>query len=174
MCDTNSAEGAPMDAWTANAEWSGEVLALEPVDELSVLMVCDNVVDMLLPDRTTGPQGGSRRGEASRFRCLMPRCWRGRGDRCPAGPRRFLRAGGDPHRRPGAPSAVRHRSHAQRLRRQPAPSRQGSCGHRSHRLQPWPLRPHHRPLRPHRPARPLWRFRFTMRTPPDLYLTTSC
>ena len=50
MCDTNSAEGAPMDAWTANAEWSGEVLALEPVDELSVLMVCDNVVDMLLPD----------------------------------------------------------------------------------------------------------------------------
>jgi 7,8-dihydropterin-6-yl-methyl-4-(beta-D-ribofuranosyl)aminobenzene 5'-phosphate synthase len=50
MCDTNSAEVAPVEAWTANAEWTGEVLALEPVDELSVLTVCDNVVDMLLPD----------------------------------------------------------------------------------------------------------------------------
>ena len=32
------------------------MLALEPVDELSVLTVCDNVVDMLLPD-----QGPARR-----------------------------------------------------------------------------------------------------------------
>ena len=50
MCETNSAEVTPVEAWTANAEWTGEVLALEPVDELSVLTVCDNVVDMLLPD----------------------------------------------------------------------------------------------------------------------------
>ena len=56
MCETNSAEVTPVEAWTANAEWTGEVLALEPVDELSVLTVCDNVVDMLLPD-----QGPARR-----------------------------------------------------------------------------------------------------------------
>ncbi len=31
-------------------EWSGEVVPLEPVDEVSVLTVCDNVVDMLLLD----------------------------------------------------------------------------------------------------------------------------
>jgi hypothetical protein len=29
----------------------GETLALEPVDEVSDLTVCDNVVDMLLPDQ---------------------------------------------------------------------------------------------------------------------------
>ena len=34
-------------AWS----WKGEVLPLEPVDELSVLTVCDNVTDILLPDQ---------------------------------------------------------------------------------------------------------------------------
>jgi 7,8-dihydropterin-6-yl-methyl-4-(beta-D-ribofuranosyl)aminobenzene 5'-phosphate synthase len=51
MCDTNSAPAAPVRAWPADAEWTGEVLPLEPVDELSVLTVCDNVMDLLLPDQ---------------------------------------------------------------------------------------------------------------------------
>ncbi|MGH3404906.1 MAG: hypothetical protein ACRDRJ_20720 [Streptosporangiaceae bacterium] len=38
------------EALPASVEWKGEVLALEPVDELSVLTVCDNTIDMLLPD----------------------------------------------------------------------------------------------------------------------------
>ena len=39
-----------MEALPASVEWKGEVLPLEPVDELSVLTVCDNVMDILLPD----------------------------------------------------------------------------------------------------------------------------
>jgi 7,8-dihydropterin-6-yl-methyl-4-(beta-D-ribofuranosyl)aminobenzene 5'-phosphate synthase len=51
MCDTvDPAEVSPVEALPANVEWKGEVLRLEPVDELSVLMVCDNVVEALLPD----------------------------------------------------------------------------------------------------------------------------
>ena len=34
-----------------SVEWKGEALPLEPVDELSVLTVCDNTVDILLPDQ---------------------------------------------------------------------------------------------------------------------------
>lgn len=51
MCDANDdAPMAPVDAVPADVEWKGEVLPLEPVDELSVLTVCDNVTDLLLPD----------------------------------------------------------------------------------------------------------------------------
>jgi glyoxylase-like metal-dependent hydrolase (beta-lactamase superfamily II) len=51
MCDTGDrAEAMPAEALPADLEWKGEVLPLEPVDELSVLMVCDNTVDILLPD----------------------------------------------------------------------------------------------------------------------------
>ena len=51
MCDTgNHAEVTAVEALPASVEWKGEVLPLEPVDELSVLTVCDNVMDMLLPD----------------------------------------------------------------------------------------------------------------------------
>ena len=51
MCDAgNHAAGSPVEALPANAEWKGEVLPLEPVDELNVLTVCDNAMDMLLPD----------------------------------------------------------------------------------------------------------------------------
>lgn len=51
MCDTgNRADVTPADALPANVEWKGETLPLEPVDELSILTVCHNVVDMLLPD----------------------------------------------------------------------------------------------------------------------------
>ena len=52
MCDTGDrAEAMPAEALPATLEWKGEVLPLEPVDELSVLMVCDNVTDILLPDQ---------------------------------------------------------------------------------------------------------------------------
>ena len=51
MCDTgNRADVTPAEALPASLEWKGEVLPLEPVDELSVLTVCDNVTDILLPD----------------------------------------------------------------------------------------------------------------------------
>ena len=51
MCDTDDrAEITAAEALPASLEWKGEVLPLEPVDELSVLTVCDNVMDMLLPD----------------------------------------------------------------------------------------------------------------------------
>jgi 7,8-dihydropterin-6-yl-methyl-4-(beta-D-ribofuranosyl)aminobenzene 5'-phosphate synthase len=49
MCGTGDhAEVPPVEALPASAEWKGEVLALEPVDEMSVLTVCDNTVDLLL------------------------------------------------------------------------------------------------------------------------------
>ncbi len=51
MCEIgNRAEVTPVEALPATLEWKGEVLPLEPVDELSVLTVCDNVTDILLPD----------------------------------------------------------------------------------------------------------------------------
>ena len=51
MCDTgNRAEVTQAEALPTSLEWKGEVLPLEPVDELSVLTVCDNTVDILLPD----------------------------------------------------------------------------------------------------------------------------
>ena len=52
MCDPgNHAEATPVETLPASAGWKGEVYPLEPVDELSVLTVCDNTVDILLPDQ---------------------------------------------------------------------------------------------------------------------------
>ena len=52
MCTTDDpADVTPVEALPSDAEWKGEVLPLEPVDELSVLTVCDNTADMLLPDQ---------------------------------------------------------------------------------------------------------------------------
>jgi Metallo-beta-lactamase superfamily len=57
VCSTgDQAQPAPVEALPENLDWRGEVLPLEPVDSLSVLMVCDNSVDALLPD-----QGPARR-----------------------------------------------------------------------------------------------------------------
>ena len=57
MCGSGDQERpAPVEALPENLDWRGEVLPLEPVDSLSVLMVCDNSVDALLPD-----QGPARR-----------------------------------------------------------------------------------------------------------------
>ena len=57
MCGTgDQVRPAPVQALPENLDWRGEVLPLEPVDSLSVLMVCDNSVDALLPD-----QGPARR-----------------------------------------------------------------------------------------------------------------
>jgi len=51
MCqDHGHVHVPPVEAIPADAEWSGEVLPLEPVDGVSVLTVCDNTVDMLLLD----------------------------------------------------------------------------------------------------------------------------
>jgi hypothetical protein len=52
MCQADDYSGvAPVKAVPATLEWKGEVVGLEPVDELSVLTVCDNVMDMPLPDQ---------------------------------------------------------------------------------------------------------------------------
>jgi 7,8-dihydropterin-6-yl-methyl-4-(beta-D-ribofuranosyl)aminobenzene 5'-phosphate synthase len=52
VCDAGHDAGlTPVQAWPAGAEWTGEVVPLEPVDELSVLTVCDNTIDVLLPDQ---------------------------------------------------------------------------------------------------------------------------
>ena len=51
MCTNDDGPAAaPVEALPADLEWTGEVLPLEPVDELSVLTVCDNTIDLLLPD----------------------------------------------------------------------------------------------------------------------------
>lgn len=50
MCATDDANVTPVEALPADLEWQGEVLPLEPIDELSILTVCDNALDMLLPD----------------------------------------------------------------------------------------------------------------------------
>ena len=51
MCFGEQSSAGPVEALPASLEWRGEVLPLEPVDELSVLTVCDNTVDLLLPDQ---------------------------------------------------------------------------------------------------------------------------
>ena len=52
MCDTDDrAEVIAAESLPPSLEWTGEVLPLEPVDELSVLTICDNTVDILLPDQ---------------------------------------------------------------------------------------------------------------------------
>jgi 7,8-dihydropterin-6-yl-methyl-4-(beta-D-ribofuranosyl)aminobenzene 5'-phosphate synthase len=52
MCDAHdAAEATPVEALPADLDWKGEPLPLEPVDEISVLTVCDNSMDMLLPDQ---------------------------------------------------------------------------------------------------------------------------
>lgn len=49
MCDDSShVHVPPVEAIPTDADWAGEVLPLEPVDEVSILTVCDNTVDMLL------------------------------------------------------------------------------------------------------------------------------
>jgi len=52
MCGSGEqASAGPVEALPASLEWRGEVLPLEPVDELTVLTVCDNTIDMLLSDQ---------------------------------------------------------------------------------------------------------------------------
>jgi 7,8-dihydropterin-6-yl-methyl-4-(beta-D-ribofuranosyl)aminobenzene 5'-phosphate synthase len=52
VCDAGDQSGfTPVEALPAGLEWRGELLPLETVDELSVLTVCDNTVDGLLPDQ---------------------------------------------------------------------------------------------------------------------------
>jgi 7,8-dihydropterin-6-yl-methyl-4-(beta-D-ribofuranosyl)aminobenzene 5'-phosphate synthase len=51
MCEDHGHVHVPrVEAVPADAEWRGEVLPLDPVDELRVLTVCDNTVDVFLLD----------------------------------------------------------------------------------------------------------------------------
>ena len=68
MCGAGNRAGVPpVEALPASTEWRGEVLPLEPVDELSVLTVCDNTIDLLLPD-----QGPARRLPMDRKAPMLP------------------------------------------------------------------------------------------------------
>ena len=68
MCQTSDpAEVAAAGELPASVEWTGEVLPLEPVDELSVLTACDNVMDILLPD-----QGPAKRLPLAAMAWLAP------------------------------------------------------------------------------------------------------
>jgi 7,8-dihydropterin-6-yl-methyl-4-(beta-D-ribofuranosyl)aminobenzene 5'-phosphate synthase len=52
MCEEQGHVHVPaVEAIPADADWHGEVLPLEPVDEVSVLTVCDNTVDIFLLDQ---------------------------------------------------------------------------------------------------------------------------
>jgi 7,8-dihydropterin-6-yl-methyl-4-(beta-D-ribofuranosyl)aminobenzene 5'-phosphate synthase len=52
MCDDQGHVHVPaVEAIPADADWHGQVLPLEPVDEVAVLTVCDNSVDLLVPDQ---------------------------------------------------------------------------------------------------------------------------
>lgn len=51
MCTENIAGGGLRPVVQPVGDWSGEVIGLEPVDELRVLSVCDNSIDILLPDQ---------------------------------------------------------------------------------------------------------------------------
>ena len=51
MCEVHGREAAAPVEWIpADAEWNGQVVALEPVDEVRVLTVCDNTIDIFLLD----------------------------------------------------------------------------------------------------------------------------
>jgi 7,8-dihydropterin-6-yl-methyl-4-(beta-D-ribofuranosyl)aminobenzene 5'-phosphate synthase len=51
MCTEPSTRHPPPQVSSPAVEWSGETVRLEPVDQLSVLSVCDNTIDALLPDQ---------------------------------------------------------------------------------------------------------------------------
>ena len=64
MCEAgNRAEVIAAESLPSTSEWKGEVLPLEPVDELSVLTVCDNVTDILLPDQGPAKRLPLERGD---------------------------------------------------------------------------------------------------------------
>jgi len=52
MCQEHGPARVPrVERTVADTEWAGETVPLEPVDEVSVLTVCDNTVDILLLDQ---------------------------------------------------------------------------------------------------------------------------
>ena len=68
MCETGGEVYVPsVTAAAAGPAWTGEVLPLEPVDSVSVLTVCDNSIDILLPGQGPArrlPLGGPLTGAA--------------------------------------------------------------------------------------------------------------
>ena len=155
MCDTDDRADVIAARWFQQLEWTGEVLPLEPVDELSVLStISDNTVDILLPD-----QGPAKRLPLAGMARLAPpleapTILGGKAADVPLAQHGFsalveVRKGGQVR------LLLFDTGHdARRVRRQPAPPGPGSGRHRGDRLQPRPLRPHHRAIRPDRPARP--------------------
>jgi 7,8-dihydropterin-6-yl-methyl-4-(beta-D-ribofuranosyl)aminobenzene 5'-phosphate synthase len=82
MCDDHGpVEVPPVEAVPAGEGWSGEVIGLEPVDDVSVLLVCDNAVDMLLPDQGPARRMGLFRalGEGGVPRVAAPTLREGKG-----------------------------------------------------------------------------------------------
>ena len=122
VCDTgNDAEVTPVEALPASVEWKGDVLPLEPVDELSVLTVCDNVMDMLLPDE--GPAKRLPLAGMARLAPLLeaPTILGGKAADVPLAEHGFsalveIRKGGRVRL-----AGVRHWDHPRRMRLQPAP-----------------------------------------------------
>jgi 7,8-dihydropterin-6-yl-methyl-4-(beta-D-ribofuranosyl)aminobenzene 5'-phosphate synthase len=71
MCGTGDhADVTLAETLPADLDWKGQVLPLEPVDELSVLTVCDNTIDMLLPDE--GPASRLSLGGMGRRAPMLP------------------------------------------------------------------------------------------------------
>ncbi len=70
MCTSEQDGLSPVEALPASLEWRGEVLPLEPVDEVSVLTVCDNTIDGLLPDQ--GPATRTSLAAMSRQERVLP------------------------------------------------------------------------------------------------------
>ena len=111
MCEIgNRAEVTPAEALPATLEWKGEVLPLEPVDELSVLTVCDDVPRS--PTYCCRDEGPAKRlplAAMARLAPLLeaPTIVGGKAADVPLAQHGFLRAGGDPQGRPGARAAVR-------------------------------------------------------------------
>src|ERR1022692_514680 len=76
VCTEGAAGPGPRAVVQPVGDWSGETITLEPVDELRVLSVCDNIVDIMLPDHEGEPR--VRRGRRGAPR---PPAARRRGER---------------------------------------------------------------------------------------------
>ena len=112
MCDTgNHTEVTPVETLPTSVEWQRWVLPLGPVDKLSVLTVCDNTVDMLLPNE--GPAKRLSLAEMARQAPMLeaPTLRGGKAANAPLGQHGFS-ALVDPQGQPGTPTAIRHWGHA--------------------------------------------------------------
>ena len=73
VCTEGAAGPGPRAVVQPVGDWSGETITLEPVDELRVLSVCDNIVDIMLPDQGVArrlPLGGATAAQFLEARSL--------------------------------------------------------------------------------------------------------